>query len=68
MFGNLDVEDTATKESTTNQNDRSETSVEEEMCKEASSVQLIEKPTRKSLSYTFKKRNGKVQVDDTFIE
>ena len=35
---------------------------------EASSVQLIEKPARKSLSHTHKKRKGKDQVDNTFIE
>jgi hypothetical protein len=39
MFGNLDVEDTAAEESNINQNDGSETSVEEEM--PDSSVQLI---------------------------
>ena len=44
---NLDVE-----ESNTNQNDRSGTLVEEEMPDEVSSVQLIEKLARKSLSQT----------------
>ena len=41
--GNLDVEDTATEESNTNQNDGSETLVEREIPNEVSSVQLIEK-------------------------
>ena len=35
---------------------------------EASSVQLIEKPARKSLSQTHKKRKGEDQVDDAFTE
>jgi hypothetical protein len=41
--GNLDVEDTATKESNTNENDGRETLIEEEMPDEASSMQLIKK-------------------------
>ena len=47
---NPDVKDTAAEESSTNQNDGSETLVEEEIPDEASSVQLIKKPARKSLS------------------
>ena len=54
-YGNLNVEDTATEESNTNQNDGSETLVEEEMSDEAFSVQLVEKPVRKSLSQIHKK-------------
>ena len=54
MFGNLDVEDTATEEFNTNQNDRSETLVEREMPDEASLVQLFEKPFHKILSQTQK--------------
>ena len=59
----LDVEDTATEESNTNQNVGSETLVDKEM-----PLQLIEKRARKSLSQTHKKRKGKDQVDDTFTE
>lgn len=66
--GNLHIEDTAVEESNTNQNDGSETFVEEEMPDAASSVQLIEKPARKSSSQTHKKRKGKDQVDVAFIE
>ena len=67
-YGNLNVEDTATEESNTNQNDGSETLVEEEMSDEASPVQLIKKPTHKNLSQTHKKRKGKDQVYDAFTE
>jgi hypothetical protein len=56
MSGNLDFEDTATEESNTNQNDGNETLFERETPDEASSVQLIKKPTRKSLSQTHKKQ------------
>ena len=48
--GNLDVEDTATEESNSNQTQEIETWVEESTPDEASSVQLIENPARKSLS------------------
>ena len=57
--GNHYVEDTATEETNTNQNDGSETFVEREIPDEASSVQLIEKRARKSLSQTHKKQKGK---------
>ena len=67
-FGNLDVEDTATEESNTNQNDGSEALVEEEIPDKASSVQISENPARKSLSETHKKRKGKDQIDDTYTE
>ena len=58
---NLDVE-----ESNTNQNDGSWN----DWLKpdEASSMQLIEKSARKSLSQTHKKWKGKHQVDDAFTE
>ena len=59
--GNLDVEDNATEKSNTNKNHGSETLVGREMPDKASSVQLIEKPTRKSLIQTHKKRKGKDQ-------
>ena len=48
MYGNLDVEDIATEVYNTNQNDGGETLVEEEMHDEASSLQLLEKPARKT--------------------
>ena len=64
MSGNLDVEDTATEKSNTNQNDGSETLVDKEMPYEASSVQLIEKPACKTLSQTHKKWKGKAQRGD----
>ena len=66
--GNLDVEDTASEESNTNQNDGSETLVEEEMPDEASSMQLVKKPACKSLSQIHKKQKERDQVDDTFTE
>ena len=65
--GNLDIKDTVAEESNANQNDESETLVAEEMPDEASSMQLIEKPARKSLSQTHKKQKGRDQVNDTFI-
>ena len=65
---NLDVEDTATEESNTNQNDGSETLVGREMPDKAPSVQLIEKPDRKIWSQRQEKLKGKDQVDDAFTE
>ena len=66
--GNLDLEDTATEESNTNQNYGNGTLVKREIPDEATSVQLIEKPACKSLSQTHEKRKGKDQVDNAFTE
>ncbi|XP_049766610.1 uncharacterized protein LOC126100121 [Schistocerca cancellata] len=68
MSSTLCVEDTAVKEPNITQNDESDTFVEEEMPDEASSVQLLEKPAHKSSRETHKKRKGKDQVDNGFIE
>jgi hypothetical protein len=62
--GNLDIEDTATEEYNTNQNDGSETLVDREMPDETYSMQLIEKLARKNLSQTHKKRKRKDQRRD----
>ncbi|XP_072383920.1 uncharacterized protein [Diabrotica undecimpunctata] len=67
--GNLThVQDTAVEESYTNQNDGSETIIEEKIPDEASSEQLIEKRAHTNSKQTYKKRKGIYQVDDAFIE